>query len=112
MITTKRGKGNGLNIDVNSSTEFQPNFIRIPKVQTQYGAGFKGQYTYVDGSGGGPEGSGWIWGPRLDQKDASTPSGYYETPQFNSPIDPITGKLVPLPFLSRGKDNVADFFTA
>lgn len=110
MITTKRGKGNGLNIDVNSSTEFQPNFIRIPKVQTQYGAGFKGQYTYVDGSGGGPEGSGWIWGPRLDQKDASTPSGYYETPQFNSPIDPITGKLVPLPFLSRGKDNVSDFF--
>lgn len=110
MITTKRGKGTGLSIDVNSSSEFQPSFIRIPKVQTQYGAGFKGQYTYVDGSGGGPEGSGWIWGPRLDQKDASTPSGFFETPQFNSPVDPVTGKLTPLPFLSRGKDNVADFF--
>jgi len=110
MITTKRGKGNGLSIDVNSSTEFQPSFIRIPEVQTVYGAGFKGKYTYVDGSGGGPEGSGWIWGPRLDQRDPSTPSGFYETPQFNSPVDPVTGKLVPLPFLSRGKNNVSDFF--
>jgi TonB-linked SusC/RagA family outer membrane protein len=110
MITTKRGKGNGLSIDVNSSTEFQPSFIRIPEVQSIYGAGFKGKYTYVDGSGGGPEGSGWIWGPKLDQPDASTKSGYFETPQFNSPVDPVTGKLVPLPFLSRGKNNVSDFF--
>lgn len=110
MITTKRGKGKDLSIDVNSSTEFQPSFIRIPKVQTEYGDGFKGKYTYVDGTGGGPEGGGWIWGPKLDQKDPSTPSGYYETPQFNSPVDPKTGKLVPLPFISRGKDNVQDFF--
>lgn len=110
MITTKRGKGKDLSIDVNSSTEFQPSFIRIPKVQTEYGNGFKGKYTYVDGTGGGPEGGGWIWGPKLDQKDPSTPSGYYETPQFNSPLDPKTGKLVPLPFISRGKDNVQDFF--
>lgn len=110
MITTKRGKGTGLVIDVNTSTEFQTDFIRIPKVQTTYGAGFKGKYTYTDGSGGGPEGSGWIWGPKLDQPDPTTPSGYFETPQFNSPVDPATGKLVPLPFLSRGKNNVKDFF--
>ncbi|RNL52191.1 SusC/RagA family TonB-linked outer membrane protein [Pedobacter jejuensis] len=109
MITTKRGKGKDLSIDVNSSTQIQPSFIRIPEVQTEYGAGFKGKYTYVDGSGGGPEGSGWIWGPKLDQP-AATPSGFFETPQFNSPIDPITGKLVPLPFISRGKNNVKDFF--
>ncbi|SDG58042.1 TonB-linked outer membrane protein, SusC/RagA family [Pedobacter terrae] len=110
MITTKRGKGNNLSIDVNSSTQIQPGFIRIPKVQTEYGAGYKGKYTYVDGSGGGQEGSGWIWGPKLDQPDPTTPSGFFETPQFNSPRDPITGKLVPLPFLSRGKNNVEDFF--
>ncbi|MFC3561138.1 SusC/RagA family TonB-linked outer membrane protein [Pedobacter jamesrossensis] len=109
MITTKRGKGKDLSIDVNSSTQIQPSFIRIPDVQTEYGAGFKGKYTYVDGSGGGPEGSGWIWGPKLDQP-AATPSGFFETPQFNSPIDPLTGKLVPLPFISRGKNNVKDFF--
>lgn len=110
MITTKRGKNNGLSIDVNSSTEIQPSFVRIPKVQTQYGNGFKGQYAYVDGSGGGTEGGGWIWGPKLDQLDSSTPSGYFETPQFNSSVDPVTGKLIPLPFISRGKDNVSDFF--
>ncbi|MCQ6956502.1 SusC/RagA family TonB-linked outer membrane protein [Mucilaginibacter aquariorum] len=110
MITTKRGKGKNVSVEINSSTEFQPSFIRIPKVQTEYGNGFKGKYTYVDGSGGGPEGSGWIWGPKLDQRDPSTPSGYYETPQFNSPVDPVTGKLVPLPFISRGKNNVPDFF--
>ena len=110
MITTKRGKNNGLSIDVNTSTEFQPSFVRIPKVQTQYGNGFKGQYAYVDGSGGGTEGGGWIWGPKLDQLDPSTRSGYFETPQFNSPIDPLTGKLVPLPFISRGENNVSDFF--
>ncbi|HEY0176987.1 MAG TPA: carboxypeptidase-like regulatory domain-containing protein, partial [Pedobacter sp.] len=110
MITTKRGKGKDLSVEINSSTEFQPSFIRIPKVQTEYGDGFKGKYTYVDGTGGGPEGGGWIWGPKLDQRDPSTPSGYYETPQFNSPVDPKTGQLVPLPFISRGKDNVQDFF--
>ena len=109
MITTKRGKGKDLSIDVNSSTQIQPSFIRIPEVQTEYGAGFKGKYTYVDGSGGGPEGSGWIWGPKLDQP-AATPSGFFETPQFNSPKDPVTGNLVPLPFISRGKNNVNDFF--
>ena len=110
MITTKRGKGNNLSIDVNSSTQIQPGFIRIPEVQSEYGAGYKGKYTFVDGSGGGQEGSGWIWGPKLDQPDPTTPSGFFETPQFNSPRDPITGKLVPLPFLSRGKNNVKDFF--
>jgi TonB-linked SusC/RagA family outer membrane protein len=110
MITTKRGKSKDMTVEVNSTTEFQPSFIRIPKVQTEYGAGFKGKYTYTDGSGGGPEGSGWIWGPKLDQPDASTPSGFYETPQFNSPIDPVTGKRIPIAFISRGKNNVPDFF--
>jgi TonB-linked SusC/RagA family outer membrane protein len=110
MITTKRGKNKDLSVEVNSTTEFQPSFIRIPNVQTEYGAGFKGKYTYTDGSGGGPEGSGWIWGPKLDQPDPTTPSGFFETPQFNSPIDPATGQRIPLPFTSRGKDNVRDFF--
>jgi TonB-dependent SusC/RagA subfamily outer membrane receptor len=101
MITTKRGKGKTVSVEINSSTEFQPSFIRIPKVQTEYGNGFKGKYSYVDGSGSGQEGSGWIWGPKLDQRDPSTPSGYFETPQFNSPIDPVTGKLGRLYHLFR-----------
>ncbi|MCW3466707.1 SusC/RagA family TonB-linked outer membrane protein [Chitinophaga nivalis] len=110
MITTKRGKGKELTVDFNSSTMFQPSFIRIPQVQTTYGSGNKGKYAYIDGSGSGPEGSGWIWGPKLDQQDPTTPSGYWETPQYNSPIDPVTGKPQPLPWLSRGKKNVRNFF--
>ena len=110
MITTKRGKGKDLAVEFNSSTMFQPSFIRIPKVQSTYGDGYKGKYAYVDGSGGGTEGSGWIWGPKLDQPDPGTPSGYWETPQYNSPIDPNTNQRVPLPFTARGKDNVKNFF--
>lgn len=110
MITTKRGAKTGTQVEINSSTMFQPSFIRIPEVQTTYGNGNNGQYTYVDGSGGGLEGGGWIWGPKLDQRDPTTPSGYWETPQYNSPVNPETGELVPLPFLSRGKNNVEDFF--
>ncbi len=111
MITTKRGSGaQGTRVEINSSTMFQPSFIRIPEVQTTYGSGNNGQYTFVDGSGGGLEGGGWIWGPKLDQPDPSTPSGYWETTQYNSPVDPETGELIPLPFLSRGKNNVRNFF--
>jgi TonB-linked SusC/RagA family outer membrane protein len=110
MITTKRGAANALNVEVNSSTMFQPSFIRIPEVQTVYGNGYNGQYAYVDGSGSGLEGGGWIWGPKLNQPDPSTPSGFWETTQFNSEVDPETGELIPLPFISRGKDNVKNFF--
>ena len=104
MITTKRGKGNEFGVEVNSSTMFQPGFIRIPEVQTTYGNGNNGKYAYINGSGGGLEGAGWIWGPKLNQPDPNTPSGYYETPQYNSPVDPVTGQLTPLPWLSRGED--------
>ncbi|QCR22258.1 SusC/RagA family TonB-linked outer membrane protein [Pontibacter sp. SGAir0037] len=110
MITTKRGKGKDLSVEFNSSTMFQPGFIRIPEVQTTYGNGNNGRYAYVNGSGGGVEGSGWIWGPKLNQPDPNTPSGYWETPQYNSPVDPVTGQRQPLPWIARGKDNVKNFF--
>ncbi|HYC83728.1 MAG TPA: SusC/RagA family TonB-linked outer membrane protein, partial [Chryseosolibacter sp.] len=108
MITTKRAS-QGPSVEINSSTMFQPSFIRIPDVQSTYGNGNNGRYAYVDGSGSGLEGGGWIWGPRLDEPDPSTPSGFWETTQFNSPVDQ-DGNLIPLPFLSRGKDNVRNFF--
>ena len=110
MITTKRGNQPKTTVEVNSSTMFQPSFIRIPDVQTTYGNGYNGQYAYVDGSGSGTEGGGWIWGPKLNQPDPSTPSGFWETTQFNSPVDPDNGQLIPIPFLSRGDNNVKDFF--
>lgn len=110
LYTTKKGKKGKLTVEVNSSTMFQPGYTVVPEVQTIYGNGDQGRYAYVNGSGGGSEGGGWIWGPKLDQPDASTPSGFYETPQYNSPIDPATGQRVPLPFLSRGKNNIKNFF--
>ena len=110
MITTKRGKEGMLSVSVNNSTLFQTDFIRVPDVQTTYGNGNRGVYAYTDGGGSGTEGGGWIWGPRLDQADPATASGFFETPQYNSPVDPETGTLTPLPFISRGKDNIKNFF--
>lgn len=110
MITTKRGKKGKLSVTFNNSTQFQPDFIRVPDVQTTYGNGNRGVYAYVDGSGSGTEGGGWIWGPRLDQVDPTTPSGFFETPQYNSPVDPVTGALTPIAYTSRGKDNIKNFF--
>ncbi|KEO72698.1 SusC/RagA family TonB-linked outer membrane protein [Anditalea andensis] len=109
MITTKRGS-EGTRVEINSSTMFQPSYLVIPTVQTTYGNGDNGQYAYVDGSGSGTEGFGWIWGPRLNQIDPSTPSGFVERPQYNSPIDPETGQRIPIPFISRGADNIRNFF--
>ncbi len=110
MYTTKKGAGGRTTVEVNSSTMFQPGYTVIPEVQTTYGGGDQGKYAYVNGSGGGTEGGGWIWGPKLDQPDPSTPSGYFETTQFDSPIDPITGQRIPTPWLSRGKNNIKNFF--
>lgn len=110
LYTTKKGKEGKLSVEINSSTMFQTGYIRIPKVQTQYGDGDNGVYAYVDGSGSGTEGGGWVWGPALNQKDPSTKSGYWETTQYNSPIDPNTGKLIPIPWISRGANNIKNFF--
>ncbi|MDF2193527.1 SusC/RagA family TonB-linked outer membrane protein [Paraflavitalea sp. CAU 1676] len=110
MYTTKKGNKGKLNVEFNSSTMFQTGYTVIPEVQTVYGGGDQGKYAYVNGSGGGTEGGGWIWGPKLDQPDPSTPSGFYETTQFDSPIDPTTGKLIKTPWVSKGRDNIKNFF--
>lgn len=110
MITTKKAKKGKVNVSINNSTMFQPSFIKVPKVQTQYGNGNQGVYAYVDGSGAGTEGGGWIWGPKLDQRDPSTTSGFVETTQYNSPRNPETGELIPTPYTSRGKNNIDNFF--
>ncbi|MGY0425449.1 MAG: SusC/RagA family TonB-linked outer membrane protein [Polaribacter sp.] len=109
MIITKKGKKGKVSISINSSSIFQTSFIRSPEVQTVYGNGNQGNYSYIDGSGSAAEGGGWIWGPKLDQKDASTPSGFVEKTQYNSPTDK-NGNLIPLPFISRGKNNIKNFF--
>lgn len=111
LIETKRGATDdgGIQVAISSTTTFQTDFLRVPEKQTQYGSGRNGTYRYVDGSGGGPEGSGFSWGPRLDERDPSTESGFVEIVQYNSPIDPETGERIPTPWLSRGEDNIDDF---
>jgi TonB-linked SusC/RagA family outer membrane protein len=110
LYTTKKGNKGKVNVEVNSSTLFQTGYTVIPEVQTTYGGGDQGKYAYVNGSGGGTEGGGWIWGPKLDQRDPSTQSGFYETTQFDSPVDPVTGVRKKTPWISKGKDNIKNFF--
>jgi TonB-linked SusC/RagA family outer membrane protein len=113
MITTKKGKSdgkNGIEISLNSTTQFHAGYIRIPETQDQYGMGWNGQYAFVDGKGGGTfDDYGYVYGPKLNQPDPTTASGFVEIPQYNSPIDPITGKRVPLPFITRSKANLRKF---
>lgn len=123
LYTTKRGKKGVTDVELNSSTMFQTSFIAVPKVQTQYGDGNNGIYSFQDGSGNGLEGGGWLWGPKLNQKDPNTASGYLELPQYNSPYNPnvtytydlgngttATTHYKPLPWISRGANNIANFF--
>ncbi|MFN4144268.1 MAG: SusC/RagA family TonB-linked outer membrane protein [Runella sp.] len=103
MITTKKGSKDkrGFSIDFNSSTQLEKGFLAIPKVQDEFGPGDHGQYAFVDGRGGGiNDGDYDVWGPRFEGQ---------LIPQYDSPIDPATGKRIPTPWLARGKDNFRRF---
>lgn len=112
MITTKKGKAgqNGVEVAFNSSNQFQAGYLKLPEAQTQYGMGWNGQYAYKDGRGGGLyDDYGYVYGPKLNERDASTASGFVELPQYNSPIDPVTGERIPLPWITRSESNLKKF---
>ncbi|MGF7037436.1 SusC/RagA family TonB-linked outer membrane protein [Mucilaginibacter lappiensis] len=94
LIKTKTGKGvKGIGVTINSNTSFSSLLI-LPDYQNQYGQGSNGQFSYVDGKGGGVnDGVDESWGPALDGA---------LIPQFNS-----NGK--PVPFVAH-PDNVRSFF--
>jgi TonB-linked SusC/RagA family outer membrane protein len=94
LIKTKTGKGvKGIGVTINSNTSFSSLLI-LPDYQNQYGQGSNGQFSYVDGKGGGiNDGVDESWGPALDGA---------LIPQFNS-----NGK--PAPFVAH-PDNVRSFF--
>lgn len=103
QITMKKGsqKEHKTTVSVNSTNTFQTSFIRIPRAQTEYGPGSRGQYAYSDGRGGGINDADYdIWGPRFDGR---------LLPQWDSPIDQSTGERIPTPWVSRGQDNLGDF---
>ena len=106
LITTKKGTKDkrGFSVELNSSTMIESGFNAIPKVQDLYGPGDHGQYSFVDGKGGGNnDGDYDIWGPKFD------PSGNTKIAQYDSPIDPTTGKRIPTPWTARGKDYLTRF---
>lgn len=104
VITTKKGskdKDRGFSVEFNSSTQLQTGFNAIPDAQTEYGPGSGYKYSFEDGKGGGVNDHDYyIWGPRFEGQ---------LIPQYNSPKDPTTGELVPIPWEARGKDNLKNF---
>ncbi|MFN8355609.1 MAG: SusC/RagA family TonB-linked outer membrane protein [Spirosomataceae bacterium] len=103
LITTKKGTKDkrGFAVELNSSTMMESGFNAIPKVQDLYGPGDHGQYAFVDGKGGGlNDGDYDIWGPKFQGQ---------LIPQYDSPIDPATGKRTATPWVARGKDNLTRF---
>jgi TonB-linked SusC/RagA family outer membrane protein len=104
LITTKRGSknGRGFQVDFNSSTMLDNGFYAIPKVQDEYGPGDHGKYAFVDGRGGGLNDGDYDggWGPALNGQLIA---------QYDSPVDPVTGKRTPTPFIPRGKNNLERF---
>lgn len=94
LITTKKGKNaKGLGISVNSNTTFS-SLLTLPDYQNSYGQGSNGQFSYVDGKGGGVnDGVDESWGPRLNGQ---------LIPQYYS-------NGIAVPFVAH-PDNVRDFF--
>ncbi|MCF0050833.1 SusC/RagA family TonB-linked outer membrane protein [Dyadobacter sp. LJ53] len=104
LITTKRGSKDkrGFSVDFNSSTMIDNGFYAIPKVQDLYGPGDHGRYAFGDGKGGGLNDGDYDggWGPKFEGQ---------LIPQYDSPVDPITGKRAGTPWVARGKDNLNRF---
>jgi TonB-linked SusC/RagA family outer membrane protein len=106
LITTKRAKKNdkGYTIEFNSSTQVDKGFIALPKTQALYGGGDYSQYAFGDGKGGGiNDGDYDVWGPALNGQ---------LIPQWNSPIDPVTGVRKATPYNAVGVDNLSRFIQA
>lgn len=106
LITTKKGTKDkrGFSVEFNSSTMIESGFNTIPRVQDLYGPGDHGSYEFVDGRGGGKnDGDYDIWGPKFD------PTGQKKIAQYDSPIDPATGKRIPTAWTARGANNLTRF---
>jgi len=106
LITTKKGKknGKGYTIEINSSVQIDKGFIALPKSQSLYGGGDYSQYAFGDGKGGGiNDGDYDVWGPKFEGQ---------LIPQYNSPIDPVTGVRKGTPYLSVGANNLKNFIQA
>jgi len=128
LITTKSGGKKGFNVELENSTTFSRPLV-LPDFQNDYGQGGGGQFWYKNGLNGGKnDGVDESFGPELDYvikaEDIqpggrmywAVQAGFPQTvgqilsvPQFTSPIDPATGKLIPTPWISH-PDNVKSYY--
>ncbi|GHU61911.1 SusC/RagA family TonB-linked outer membrane protein [Bacteroidia bacterium] len=99
LITTKKGTAQkGLGITVTAGVSFA-NIVNLAKYQNEFGQGTEGEFSFVDGKGGGVnDGYDESWGPRLDGR---------LIPQFDSPI--VNGVRQATPWVAH-PNNVNDFF--
>jgi TonB-linked SusC/RagA family outer membrane protein len=104
LITTKKGAGKnkGLVLKVNSSTQVQSGFLTQPQTQSEYGLGNGFRYAFgndpFDRDGSFRRAA--VFGPRFEGQ---------LVPQWDSPIDPATGRRQGTPWLAKGVNNFDNF---
>lgn len=87
MVTTKRGKEEGLHVSINSNTMFQAGYLKLPKAQSSYSTGMGGKYNAKD----------FVWGDKLDIGRTA------------EQWDPFLHEWREQPLVSKGKNNFKNF---
>lgn len=125
LITTKTGKGTrGLGVSVNSTLSFEDP-LRLPDYQNKYGQGLNGEFSFLDGFGGGnKDGVDESWGPEMigqdiNQFNSPTTNGFRagDVGNLYTPIGPVDknaqlaarGDIIATPFNPQ-PNNISDFF--
>jgi TonB-linked SusC/RagA family outer membrane protein len=102
VITTRSGRGAmrpGGEITFSQNVSFETP-LRLPSYQNVFGQGSRGEFSYVDGKGGGlHDGTDESWGPPLDGRSIC---------QFNSP-GAGSSACQGMPWIAR-PNNIRDFF--
>jgi len=118
LVTTKSGQGSqGLGISLTQNLTFE-NALRIPKYQNEYGQGAGGEFSLLDGFGGGiNDNIDESWGPALDgrlinQHDSPTSSGFRAADFALRPRNAdgtFADEITPTPWVAH-PNNIKDFF--
>lgn len=89
MITMKKsGKSGTLTVNISNNTMFTAGYLTMPKAQASYSTGNYGKLEYN---------SGYVWGDYMDGREVA----HY---------DPITMQVQNMPLVSKGKNNISNFF--
>ncbi|WP_062052654.1 SusC/RagA family TonB-linked outer membrane protein [Aquimarina longa] len=118
LVTTRSGeKTKGLGISFTQNITFEE-ALRIPKYQNQYGQGAGGEFSFLDGSGGGTNDNiDESWGPRLNgqlipQHDSPTTSGFRAGDFAVRPRNAdgsFADQVIATPWIANS-GNIEDFF--